>query len=359
MSLIIFLIVLGVLVIVHEWGHYITARKLGIAVEQFSVGFGPKLFGWKADGTEFMVCAIPLGGFVKLSGDDRTKLKGIKEEFYSQSVGRRALVIVMGPVINIVFAYLCLYVLCLHGLPVSEPKIGLVKEGSPAAHADLRPGDIILNIDNAKVKNFEDIMEIILTSTGDPMKFDILRGQENIQKTITPEHSMTEGLFKSKTKARMIGIGSAGDSKIVRYGVIESFGVAAEQIVHKTILLFKVFHRIFSGAIPAQDALAGPIKIFGIISLYAQMGFFAVLYIMAEISLNLAIFNLFPIPVLDGGHLFLLLIEKIRGKPVSLKFEENWSKVGLGLLLTLMIFVVYNDISSMGWLEKVFKFFQH
>ncbi len=357
MSVLIFIVVLGILVIVHEWGHYITARKLGITVEQFSIGFGPKLFGWKADGTEFMVCALPLGGFVKLAGDDRTKLKGLKEEFYSQPVGHRALVIVMGPVINIVFAYVCLYVLCLHGLPVSEPKIGLVKAGSPAASADLRVGDVILNIDNTRIEDFEDIMEVVLTSSGKSMKFEILRGQERLQKDIIPHQVETEGVYKSKTKTRMIGIGSGTDTKIVRYGPLESFGIAAEQIVHKTLLLFKVFYQIFSGAIPAGDALAGPIKIFGIISLFAQMGFFSLLFIMAEISLNLAIFNLFPVPVLDGGHLFFLAIEKIRGKPLSLKFEENLTKVGMGLLLTLMVFVFYNDMHSLGWFSKIQSFF--
>lgn len=353
MSLLIFLAVLGVLIIVHEWGHYISARKLGITVEQFSVGFGPKLFSWKADGTEFMVCAIPLGGFVKLAGDDRTKLKGARDEFYSRPVGHRAIVIAMGPVINIVFAYLCLYVLCVHGLPVFEPKIGFVKPGSPAQTADLRIGDRILKVDNVRINNFDEISEAVLTSSGGPLTIEIQRGTEHLVKIITPHQVETEGVFKSKSRVRMIGVGSSEDSKIVRYSYIDSFGVAAKQIVHKTSLLFKVFYRIFSGAIPAQDALAGPIKIFGIISLFAQMGFFFLLYIMAEISLNLAIFNLFPVPVLDGGHLLFLAIEKIRGKPLSLKFEENLTKVGLGLLLALMLFVMYNDINSLGWFTKL------
>ncbi len=361
MSLIIFLAVIGILVTVHEWGHYITARKLGITVEQFSIGFGPKLFSWQADGTEFMVCAVPLGGFVKMAGDDRTKLKGVKEEFYSQSIGHRALVIVMGPVINIVFAYFCFYVVFLTGFPVISPRIGAVMADYPAQEAGLMVGDIVAQIDDQKIVSWEDLQEYISGADGQPMTFRIHRGDQELSKIITPKVHVGANLFGQQVKTKIVGVQPGDDpdkdNLLLRFGPIESLGKAGQQMYKLTVLTFKSFYAVIVGSIPAKDALAGPVRIFDIIKLASERGATYVLLIMGIISANLAIINLFPLPILDGGHLFLLGIEKIRKKPMSLKFEENWTKVGFALLLTLTIFVVYNDISSMGWFDKLLQLF--
>lgn len=361
MSLIIFLVVLGILIIVHEWGHYIAARKLGISVEQFSVGFGPKLFSWKADGTEFMVCAVPLGGFVKLAGDDRTKLKGAKDEFYSHPVGHRALVIVMGPVINIVFAYFCFYVVFMTGFPVTSARVAEVMPDYPAQQAGLAVGDLVLQIDQKKITSWEDLQEYVSTSDGHPLHFKIQRGGQEIDKVISPKINEVKNIFGQQQKINIVGIRPGNDPKedvlLLRFGPIESLGKAGLEIYKLTALTFKGLYHVIIGSLPAKDAFAGPIRIFDIISIAAERGFTHLLLIMGIISANLAIFNLFPVPVLDGGHLLFLGIEKLRKRALSLKFEENLTKVGLGLLLTLMVFVIFNDISSMGWLEKVQKLF--
>lgn len=361
MSLIVFLIVLGILVIVHEWGHYITARKLGITVEQFSVGFGPKLFSWKADGTEFMVCAVPLGGFVKLAGDDRTKLKGVKEEFYSQSVGHRALVIVMGPVINIIFAYLCFWVVFMTGFPVLSSRIGAVMPDYPAQEAGLMVGDVVVKINEKKVSSWDDLQEYVSKSDGHPMTFRIRRDGSEIEKVISPKVHVGKNIFGQEEKVKIVGVQPGDDPKedilLLKYGPFESFNKAGVQLWKLTVLTFKGLYHVISGTLPAKDAFAGPIRIFDVISFAAERGLTHLLYIMGIISANLAIFNLFPVPVLDGGHLLFLAVEKLRKKPLSLKFEENLTKIGLGLLLALMVFVIYNDISAMGWFAKLQSFF--
>ncbi len=361
MSFVIFIVVLSILIIVHEWGHYITAVKLGIKVEQFSVGFGPKLFSWMSGGTEFMVCAIPLGGFVKMAGDDRTNLKGLGEEFYSHPPGHRALVIVMGPMVNFVFAYLCFYVVFLTGFPVLAPKVGEVMQGYPAQSAGLVKGDLVLQIDQKKIASWDDLQEYVSGSDGHPLAFRIKRNNEEITQVITPKLNTSKNIFGQQETVKIIGIHPSDDPKedilLLKYGPIESLGKSGEQMYKLTMLTFKGLYHVIVGSLPAKDAFAGPIRIFDVISLAAQRGATHLLYVMGIISASLAIFNLFPVPVLDGGHLLFLAIEKLRKKPVSLKVEENFTKVGMGLLLLLMVFVIYNDVSSVGWLAHLQKFF--
>ncbi len=361
MSLLIFIVVLGILIIVHEWGHYIAARKQGIEVEQFSVGFGPKLFSWKADGTEFMVCAIPLGGFVKLAGDDRTKLKGKPEEFYSHPVGHRALVILMGPLVNVVFAYFCFWIVFMFGFPVISPRIGAVMPNYPAQAAGITVGDLVVQINEKKIASWDDLQDYVTTSKGGPLTFKVIRDGAEIEKVILPKLSETKNIFGATQRVNLVGVQPGDDPKealiLLRYGPVESLAKAGVQMYKLTVLPFKGLYHVIIGTLPAQDAFAGPIRIFDIIALAAERGFTHLLYITGIISANLAIFNLFPVPVLDGGHLFFLAIEKLRGKPLSLKFEENLTKVGFGLLMALMVFVIFNDMSSMGWFTKLQKLF--
>lgn len=359
MSLIIFLVVLGILIVVHEWGHYIAARKQGIGVEQFSVGFGPKLFSWRADGTEFMICAIPLGGFVKLAGDDRTKLTGRPEEFFSHPVGHRAIVILMGPLVNIVFAYFCFWLVFMGGFPVISPRIGAVMPSFPAETAGIVVGDLVVQINDTKIASWDDLQESVSKSEGRPLTFKVVRDGQTIEKVISPKMSENTNLFGQKVQVNLVGVQPGDDPKeaiiLLKYGPVESLGKAGIQMWKLTELTFKGLYHVIVGTLPAKDAFAGPIRIFDIISLAAERGFTHLLYIMGIISANLAIFNLFPVPVLDGGHLLFLIIEKIRGKALSLKFEENLTKVGFGLLMALMVFVIYNDMSSMGWFAKLQK----
>ena len=352
-SIIIFIIVLSILVVVHEWGHFVTAKALGIKVHQFSIGFGKKLFSSVHDGTEFMVCAIPLGGYVKMAGEERSACQGKNEEFFSHPVGHRSLIVVMGPVINIVFAYLCFYGLCVTGYPMLGPdiaaKVGRVVEGSPAAAAELKTGDVIIAIDGKPIEKFKELQDLVSGAEGRPMAFSIRRGEATLAKTIAPRQDVLES-EEGAQKVWRIGISPL---ILERYGVVSSFGMAAVKLNEIVVTTFKGLYGVITGAIPAKNALAGPIGIFDIIKNAAMMGMTYLVFITAVISLNLAIFNLFPIPVLDGGHLLFFAIERFRGRPLSLKVEDGLTKLGLSLLIGLFLLVLYNDMDRIGWVESV------
>ncbi len=356
MSVIIFLTVLSILIVVHEWGHYIAAKKVGVTVEKFSVGFGPKLFSKNFQGTEFMVSAIPLGGFVKLAGDERSQCKGDPREFYSHPVWHRALIVLMGPVINVVFAYLCFYCIFLTGFPMLSTTIGKVMDGYPAAKAELREGDKILQINHVPILGWDDVQKMVRSSNG-TMDVVFERNGQELTKVIEPQVSEVPNIFGQKQKLHVIGIQPTEEIVFLKYGPVQSIGKAYQQIVDLTTMTVKSLYYVFVGALPAKDALAGPIRIFDVIKNAADKGLPYLIYIMAVISLSLAIFNLFPIPVLDGGHLFLLAVEKVRGRPLSVKMEEGLTRAGFSLILCLMVFVLYNDVVQVGWVAAVKGFF--
>ena len=353
MSLIIFAIVLSVLIVVHEWGHFITARLLGVRVEKFALGFGPLLFSRRHKGTDYLLRAIPMGGYVKLAGDERNQCKGEADEFYSHPVGHRALIVAMGPIINFVFAYICFVFVFIVGYPAMEAKVGKVLEGYPALTADLREGDMIVRIDGQVIRDFEEMQHAVMTSNGRALVLTILRDKQTLEKSIVPLGKVQPNLFGEPQKTWLVGIQPKGDITLLKYSPQESLRKAGAQIVTITTTTFKALSRVVTGGMPAKDALAGPIRIFDIVKNAAEIGLSAVVYIVGVISTSLAIFNLFPIPVLDGGHLFFSAVEKLRGRPVSPKLEEGLVKVGLTLLLSLMVFVLYNDVMAVGWVEKV------
>ncbi len=354
MSVIIFLAVLSILVIVHEWGHYITAKLLGVKVEKFSMGFGKKLFSRMHNGTEFMVCAIPLGGYVKMAGDERASCAGNKEEFFSHPVRDRALIVLMGPIINFLFAYICFYLVCIAGYPTLLPKVGKIMAGYPAQVAGFQIEDRVVQIDEKPITSWEDLQQYVAHSSG-PLKFLILRNGEKMAVGVIPQERVVKNLFGKEEKVRLIGVSPKDEVTLMRYGIGESFGKAAELLIKNITLTLQGLYYVVTGVMPAKEALGGPIRIFGFIRDAATMGFSYLVFVMAIISLNLAIFNLFPIPVLDGGHLFFFAIEGIRKKPISLKVEDLLTKVGLSLLMCLMIFVLYNDVMEVGWIDSIKK----
>lgn len=359
MSLLVFAIVLSVLIIVHEWGHFITARLLGVRVEKFAVGFGPKLFSRRTKETEYLLCAIPMGGYVKLAGDERSQCQGRPEEFYSHPVGHRALIVFMGPIVNLIFAYICFVFVYIAGFPALAPTVGKVMAGFPAMIADLREGDKIIRIDGKTITNWEDMQQAVASSGGRTLQVSLVRCQEELRKDLTPKEQSHKNIFGEDQKVWLLGIQPKGDMVFLRYKFGESFVKAGQQIVSIVSTTFKALLRVVSGGMEAKDALAGPIRIFDVIKNAASMGLSAVVYIMGVISTSLAIFNLFPIPVLDGGHIFFLAVEKISGRPLPVKVEENLIKGGFALLLLLMMFVFYNDIVEVGWIEQLRKLLQH
>ncbi len=356
MGTLVFIIVLSVLVIVHEYGHLATAKALGVKVERFAFGFGPKLFSFIKDGTEYAVCLIPLGGYVKMAGDERAECKGAKEEFFSKPVGHRALIVLSGPVVNYVFAFFCFCIVFMIGYPTLGTTVGEVVKGYPAEQAGLKAGDRIVSIDALNVDSWEGVQSYISQAKQEQFIFSVERNA--ILKNIVLHSSQEnmENVFGQKIQTRIVGIKPKEDLVLLKYGFLESIVRAGKKLVVITTTTYKALYLMVTGAMSTKDGVTGPIGIFFIIKKAAELGFSYVVYIMAVISASLAIFNLLPLPVLDGGHLFFFGIEKLRGKPLSPKADEIIYKIGFSMIICLALFVFYSDFVRYGIFDKIIHF---
>lgn len=363
MSLLIFILVLSILIVVHEWGHYWAARSVGVKVDQFSVGFGPKLFSFKHDGTEFMLCAIPLGGFVKMAGDERANCKGDPAEYYSKSVGARAKIVAMGPIVNYVLAYLCFILVFTLGYPTRSAKIGEVLDGYPGKIAGLQKGDTIVQINQQPVQSWEDVPKLINQSTMSDLRISLMRGNQKIEKTIIPKQQMRKNIFGQMENVKMIGVSPEDEIVVLKFGFFESIQKSFQHMIDLTSMTYKALYRMVTGGMSVKDmsGAGGPtglIGLFYIIKTASTMGISTLLYVFGAISASLAIFNVLPLPVLDGGHLLFLAIEKIRGKALSQKTEERIAKVGMSFIICLAVFVFYIDFVRFGVIDKAIGIFK-
>lgn len=358
MPIFVFLIVLSILIIVHEWGHFSMAKSLGIKVERFAIGFGPKLFSKVYKNTEFALCLVPLGGYVKMAGDERSQCTGGADEFFSRPPGQRALVVLLGPVVNYILAFLCFWLVFSIGYPTLSPMIGKVLDGYPAQTAGLRPGDKIIDINDRGIQSWDEMQRIVSTSKEKELILLIKRDGKGFFIPIEPKVEQLENIFGQKEDVRLIGIQPEENIITLKYSIPQAAVKATERMVEITTVTYKAIYRMATGAMSAKDSVTGPIGIFYIIKEAASLGFSYVLYVMAIISVSLAIFNLLPFPILDGGHLFLLGVEKLRGKPLSERFDEVINRIGFSLIICLAIFVFYNDFVRYGWIDKIVTYWQ-
>jgi regulator of sigma E protease len=345
-----------VLVLIHEFGHFIAARKVGVRVEVFSLGFGKKLFRWKKKNTEYLISAIPLGGYVKLAGDNIDERKGTPDEFLSQPAGKRFAVIFSGPVMNYLLAIVFLWIVFFLGFPYLSTKIGLVKENMGAMAAGIKVGDRITAVEGKKVKVWDELSAAIRANSGKE-KIDITVLRNDIEQTfsVVVRQQTAEDALKQKRKIGMIGISPDPDEIIrVRYGFLESFKMGIKTAVDLTVLTYRAFGYIISRQMPLGDSVTGPIGIWDFFVGVKNLVDF--LHLTAILSLSLAIFNLLPFPALDGGHILLLGIEKLRGRYLSKKTENIISQAGMGFILLLAVFVTYNDLNRKGVINKSIEF---
>jgi regulator of sigma E protease len=447
----VFLVVLSILIVVHEWGHFITAKKLGVKVEEFALGFGQTLWSKVHNGTNYMLKLLPLGGYVKMAGDERSKCQGQPDEFYSKSVGHRALVVVNGPVVNFALAYVSLIFVFLLGYPglstkimsldangpaqvaglqlgdkiigfnqkkiygwnhfesllegnktdplkitvlrngeevsaLIQPKImqredmlgqmstfrdlgiqaayttniiGEVIPGEPAEQAGLQKEDRIIQIDSKSVSNWKEINEYITTSSGEKINIKISRNGQELTKDITPKvHKFKnkKGLIEEKKR---IGIAPLTEMDHYRFGLGQSLINAWEKLWEVTVMTYKSVYYMITGSLSAKDSVGGPILIFNVVKSAAQQGLSDLLLVVGVVSASLAIFNLFPVIPLDGGHLMLLAIEKVRRRPLPEKIEEYVAKIGFTLIIMLAIYIFYIDFERVGVISGIEKMFSH
>lgn len=369
MSILVFLIILSILVLVHEWGHYIAARKCGVNVQQFALGFGPKLYSFMHDGTEFRLCAFPLGGYVKMSGDEREKCKGTKDEYFSKSVGERALIVLMGPVVNVVLAFVCFWLVFMIGFVDMEasakkvaPFVGQVLANSPAEKAGLKTGDKVISIDGKTINHWPDLQDQVMDSTGAHLVFVVLRDEKPITLMLTPKEEKQKDIFGREHKTRRIGVGpvqikEGSEVVIVRFGPIGALKRAGQELFDISAKTYQALYEMCIGLRSPKEAM-GIVGMFFVIKFALTIGFSFLLHIMGVISLSLAIFNLLPLIPLDGGHLLLLGFEKLRGKALSLKTDMAITRVGFGLILTLALFIFYVDFERIGLIDRVIHLFK-
>ncbi len=345
--------------LVHEFGHFITAKRLKVGVQIFSLGFGPKLWSAKKDETEYRISAIPLGGYVKMAGDEPTeKLEGKPDEFLSRSIGDRCKIIFAGPLLNYVLAFVIFSVIFMFGSPTLTTEVGGFLKDYPAEKAGILIGDRILTVDGKSVKYWEDMTALIHKHSGPSIKILLDRKGAIVEKDITPIVRKTRDIFGKEASVALIGVSPSQKIENVRYGFIDSLRMGAGKLITLTLVTYKALWAVITGSLSVKESMTGPIGIFVVTGQAAKMGLIYIFHLMGILSASLAIFNLLPLPILDGGHIFFLAIERLRGKPMSLKAQEIIANIGVAFLVLLMVFIFYTDIVKFGIVGKVMGIFK-
>jgi regulator of sigma E protease len=342
-----FIIVLGILIFFHEFGHFLFAKVFNVKVLKFSLGFGPKLIGKKIGETEYLISAFPLGGYVKMLGEDDDE-EIIPEEdhrsFYKQRVLNRIAIAAAGPIFNFFLAFLLfcgIYIIA--GYPIMTAEVGQVRPDSPADKAGILKGDIIEYIEGKKIDRWRDIKKFVEKSPDRGLKMVIIRGGKRISTIVFPEEEIVKNIFGEEIKSALIGIVASGNSKQLTLGPLKAIEEGGKKTWEVTALTVLTIVKLVQGVVPLKT-LGGPIMIGQLTGEIARKNLSYLLPFMAVISINLAILNLLPIPVLDGGLIFFFLIEIVIRKPISIKKREIAQKVGFFILILLMAFVFYNDL---------------
>jgi len=361
LSLLLFLTVLSSLVLAHEWGHYFVAKRLGITVHRFSIGFGPVLLRKTLGGTEFCVSLVPLGGYVKLAGEEAKDATGGPGDFSLRPAWQRFAVVFAGPLVNALLAFAIFTGVYMAGNPVPAALVGVpvpsvvgrVSEGYPAAKSGIRAGDRIVAIDGAEVRLWSDILRALRSADGQPMRFEILRAEQRISAEVSPPVEESRGLFGKKRKVGLIGIASIEDTSNIKAGFFDSFKYGAKHVYYLTDLILDSLGKLFTGQSSFKDSMTGPIGIYFLTDQAAKFGILVLLNFAASLSVSLFVLNLLPVPVLDGGHLFYIIVESIIRRPVPEKIKELSMQVGLYLLLAVAGLVIWQDIVKYGIFDKI------
>ena len=360
-----FLILIMIVVFIHEYGHYYFAKRYGVGVTDFSIGFGREIFGWNdKSGTRWKVCWIPLGGYVKFFGDRNVFSQTEQQEiinkyseddrqklFILKPLYQRSLIVAAGPLANFFLAILIFTMINMFvGKDLTPALVDEVQKDSPAFVANMKKNDTIIYIDNKKVESILEVSTFINISTAETIEFVVLRNDQEISLLVKPNLVDGKDSLGNSVKKRMIGIKLSpfnneynkqplGPTKAIYYSVKEVWFVTTTSLNY--------LGKMITGSADSSQ-LGGPIRIAKITGQVAEYGIIPFLSIMAYISISLGLINLFPIPMLDGGHLMFYLIEKILGRPLSQKIQEGFFRIGLFLLLSLMFFVTFNDLKDLG-----------
>ena len=367
-----FIVLIVIVVFIHEYGHYYFAKRFGVGVTDFSIGFGKEMFGWNdKSGTRWKVCLIPLGGYVKFFGDrnvysqaDNEKIikEYSKEDqdklFVLKPLYQRALIVFGGPLANFLLAILIFFsVYTFAGKDFTPAVINEVQKNSPAMVAGLKDNDIVVSIDGNEVKSIMEVSKYIMMSTDEFINFTVNRYDQDLTFRVKPNIVEGEDNLGNKINKRMVGIKlGAYNNEVnhVKLGPAKALFYAVNEVYYVSTSSLKYIGSMIAGNGDTSQ-LGGPIRIAKISGQVAEFGILPFISLMAYISISLGLINLFPIPMLDGGHLMFYGIEKVLGRPLSQKTQEGFFRIGMFLLLSLMFFTTFNDLKDVG----LFKFFNN
>ena len=367
-----FIALIVVVVFIHEYGHYYFAKRYGVGVTDFSIGFGKEMFGWNdKSGTRWKVCVIPLGGYVKFFGDrnvysqadnDKIIKEYSKEDqdklFVLKPLYQRALIVFGGPLANFLLAILIFFsVYTFFGKDFTPAVINEVQKDSPAMVAGLKDNDIVVSIDGNEVTSIMDVSKYIMMSTDEFINFTVNRFDQDLTFRVKPNIVEGEDNLGNKISKRMVGIKlGAYNNEVnhVKLGPTKALFYAVNEVYYVSTSSLKYIGSMLTGNGDTSQ-LGGPIRIAKISGQVAEFGILPFISLMAYISISLGLINLFPIPMLDGGHLMFYGIEKVLGRPLSQKTQEGFFRIGMFLLLSLMFFTTFNDLKDVG----LFKFFNN
>jgi regulator of sigma E protease len=355
-----FLFVLTLVVFIHELGHFLVARWCGVRILTFSIGFGPELFGWNdRRGTRWRVAAVPLGGYVKFFGDESAAstpnvdtLSSLspaerRVSFHHQPIAARAAIVAAGPIANFLLAIVVFAgVFMFLGRPTTEARVDQVQPGSAAAEAGFQPGDLVLRIDGTKIDSFSDMQRLVSTSADRQLTIEIRRGDRDMTLQATPRAQERTDAFGQTSRLGVLGltrVTSPDNVHVEKFGPLGAVGAGAQEtwfVVTRTL----GYLRDVAGGRESIDQLSGPIRIAEVSGEAAKLGFQVLLNLAAVLSVSIGLLNLFPIPLLDGGHLLYYGIEAVRGRPLSDRAQEFGFRVGLAIVFMLMLVATWNDI---------------
>jgi len=346
-----FLFGLSVVVFFHELGHFLVARMCGVRVITFSVGFGPELIGFNdRHGTRWKISAIPLGGYVKFFGDDNAASvpdeAAVANMGEAEPVGRRSAIVAAGPFANFILAIVIFAtIFALFGKQTTTARVDAVQPDSPAAVAGLKPGDVVLGIDGTAIESFSDMQRIVSAGAGRAMEFKIDRGGAPMTLSATPALRQGKDNFGNRFCHAVLGVSRSMTPTDVKTQYVGPFTALWLGVKETWFIIDRTFTYIgglFAGR-ECADQLGGPIRIAQISGQVASLGFMPVLHLAAMLSVSIGLLNLFPVPLLDGGHLMFYLVEATRGRPLSAKAQEIGFRIGFAIVVMLMIFTVFND----------------
>jgi regulator of sigma E protease len=360
-----FLFVLTIVVFVHELGHFLVARWCGVAIKTFSIGFGPEIVGFNdRHGTRWRLSWIPLGGYVKFIDDDNAASAGHKSlehlspeerkgSFQGKPLWARAAVVAAGPIANFILAIVIFTaIFAFFGERITAAKVDVVNPGSVAERAGFMPGDRVVSIDGEVIESFSEMQRIVGTSPDQTLHFVVDRGGKTVEITATPERKEITDNFGNTMRMGLLGIqrsASPDDWTLKRHDPLTAFGMAVKECYFVVSRSLGYLYDVVRGR-EAADQLGGPIRIAQVSGQVASAGFIALLNLAAIISVSIGLLNLFPIPMLDGGHLLFYGIEAIRGRPLSENIQEIGFRIGLAFVLMLMIFATWNDLIHLKFL---------